>query len=284
VPSLKQVVRATIPRWLRNWLKAPGKSLHWGWQQARFYLGARQVVELRPGWKLTCHPLAYQGAYHAHVDDPEQAAELDSFLSRCTPGMVLFDLGAHFGLFSFAALHRGGEAAKAVAVDASPTAVRMVETQARLNGVAGRLTAIRACVCDEDGVREMVEVGVLANGYFTAPTGDHPSGEVAATPAVSLDGLARRVGLRPTHVKIDVEGYEGEVLRGGAGVLKQGAPLLFLELHNAIIRERGQDPADVLKTLEQAGYSLVGLDGQPLRREAVLAPPLIRLVAKPSLG
>lgn len=282
--SIKQVVRAAVPRWLRNWLKAPGKSLHWGWHQARFRLGARQVIELRPGWKLTCHPLAYRGAYHAQVDDPEQAAELDSFLALCSPGMILYDLGAHFGLFSLAALHYGGAGARAVAVDASPTAVRMVEAQARLNGVSDRLSVVRACVCDEDGVRDMVEVGVLANGYFTAPTSDHKSGEVTATPAVTLDRLMGRVSLRPTHVKIDVEGYEGDVLRSGAMVLKECAPLLFLELHNAIIRERGQDPADVLKTLVEAGYSLVALDGRPLAPEAALAPPLTRLVAKPVLG
>jgi hypothetical protein len=60
--------------------------------------------------------------------------------------------------------------------------------------------------------------------------------------------------------------------------------VLFLELHNAMIRERGQDPADVLKTLAEAGYLLVGLDGRPLTPEAALAPPLIRLVAKPILG
>ena len=90
-------------------------------------------------------------------------------MDHCTPGMVLFDLGAHFGLFSLAALHYGGANAQAVAIDASPVAERLIRIQAALNGVAERVTVIRACVCEHSGVRDMVAVGVLADGYFSAP-------------------------------------------------------------------------------------------------------------------
>jgi FkbM family methyltransferase len=278
--ALKRIARAVLPRSMRNWLRAPRKSLAWAWHWARFRLGTRQRVEIRPGWSLTCHPLAYGHAYHAQCDDPEQAAEFDSFVAACRPGMVLFDLGAHFGLFSLAALHYGGPTARAVAVDASPTAVDMVHMQARLNGVSERLEVIRACVCDRIGIEPMVAAGVLADGYFIAPEAGHTTGELTPTPATTLDQLVMRCGLEPTHIKIDVEGFEGEVLRGGQAVLgKRTGPMLFLELHVQILRQRGLDPAGVLGQLDELGYMPQDGNGAPLDRAAALARPVVRLVA-----
>jgi FkbM family methyltransferase len=278
--ALKPLARALLPRGVRNWLRSPRKSLAWGWHAARFHLGARRRVEVRPGWPLVCHPLAYRLAYRAQCDDPDQAAEFDGFITACRPGMVLFDLGAHFGLFSLAALHYGGPSARAVAVDASPTAAEMVRTQARLNGVEDRLDVVRACVCDQVGSRPMVAAGVLADGYFTAPQSDHTARELTATPATTLDHLAAYSGLTPTHVKIDVEGFEGEVLRGGRSVLTgRTAPMLFLELHVQILRQRGLDAVAVLDQLEELNYRPLDVSGTPLNRAAALLRPVVRLVA-----
>jgi FkbM family methyltransferase len=283
--AIKHLARAVVPRGVRNWLRSPRKSLTWAWGQTRYLLGGRQVVELRPGWRLVCHPLAYRHSYFAQNEDPAQAEEFDSFLGNCRPGMIFFDVGAHFGLFALAALHYGGRDARAVAVDASPTAAHMIAAQARLNGVEGRLQIVRACVCEEEGVRGMVAVGVTADGYFTSPDRDHTGREVTLTPATTLDALAERIGLRPTHVKIDVEGFEAAVLRGGRALLgSAGAPLLFLELHNELMRQRGEDPSAVLDLLGDLGYRTFAPAGAPAGRDALLARPLVRLVARPVDG
>jgi FkbM family methyltransferase len=285
MPAIKQFLRALLPRAVRNWVRAPRKSLSWGWGELRYLLGAREVVELRPGWPLVCHPLAYGRAYHEQREDPAQVAELDTFIAHCRPGMVLFDIGAHFGLFSLAALHYGGPDARAVAVDPSPVAARMTAIQARLNGVADRLQVIQACACDSLGTRPMVAVGVLAGGHFVAPSQGHTRRETTVTPATTLDELARQTGLRPTHLKIDVEGQEESVLRGSLALLAgEPAPVLFLELHAALIREGGGDPAAVLSLLEENGYAAEGSDGVRLSEEALLSRPLTRFVARRVAG
>ena len=82
---------------------------------------------MRPGWLITCHPAAYRCAYHLQINDPEQVLEFDNFIDNSFQGMVLFDVGAHFGLFSLAALHYGGPGSRAIAVDPSPIAVRFLK-------------------------------------------------------------------------------------------------------------------------------------------------------------
>jgi FkbM family methyltransferase len=278
--DVKPIARAVMPRPLRNWLRSPSRSIEWSWQHTRFLLGQREVVEIRPGLRLVCHPLAYRHSYRAQCEDPEQVAEFDCFIARCTPGMILFDVGAHFGLFALAALHYGGPTARAVAIDVSPTAVGMIVTQARLNGVSRRLQVVCGCVCDGTGTRDMVAVGPLADGYYTPPTPITPSTEMTSTMAVTLDGLVDETGLWPSHVKIDVEGAEAAVLQGGQRLLTgPRPPILFIELHNALIREQGGDPREVPARLHEAGYSAFGLDGAPVSAAELLATSLVRFAA-----
>jgi FkbM family methyltransferase len=237
-------------------------------------------VRMRPDWSMRCHPVAYRFAYRAQDNDPDQAAEFDAFISNCAPGMVLFDVGAHFGLFSLAALRYGGAEAKALAVDPSPTACRITKIQAGLNNVADRLRVVQASAGDSVGWRDMVAVGVLAGGYFVAPTEAHPARELTRTREVTLDHLAEEFKAMPTHVKIDVEGHEAAVIRGGRQVLSQPAsPMLFIELHNTMIRERGDDPRESLSLLEDLGYKTFAVDGAAIAEGDILKRDLIRVIA-----
>jgi len=261
-------------------MRSPTKSLRWGWGEACYLFGMKQTIEMRPGWIIACHPLAYSHSYYAQACDPDQIAEFDSFIRGCTPGMVLFDIGAHFGLFSLAALHYGGPSARIVAVDASPTAARMLQIQFQLNLCSDRAHVVHACACDIQGVRDMVSVGVLSDGYFIPPSRDHGKNEVTPTPATTLDEISQRFRLQPTHLKIDVEGYEGDVLKGATGVLSADAPpVVWLELHNQIIRQRGGTPDVVLKRLFEFGYAITGGDGTAIRTADLLARPIVRIVA-----
>jgi FkbM family methyltransferase len=282
--SVKKVLRACAPRGVRNWLRSPGASARWLWNEARYFGGAREVVEMRPGWSLQSHPSAYALAYRAQERDPEQVAEFDAFINACRPGMVLFDVGAHFGLFSLAALHYGGPDARAVAVDPSPTAARMLEIQGRFNGAGARLRVVRAAAGERAGWEPMVAAGVRGAGYFLPPQ-DHSGGELTPTPRVTLERLAEELRLVPTHVKIDVEGYEASVLRGARALLDgDDAPLVFIELHHELVRARGGDPAEALGLLRDCGYGDLAIAGARASDADILAKPLVRVTAAKNGG
>ena len=50
---------------------------------------------------------------------------------------------------------------------------------------------------------------------------------------IKLDDFVSARGLKPTHVKIDVEGAEPDVLQGGRETLRRHRPVLFLSTHGA---------------------------------------------------
>jgi FkbM family methyltransferase len=271
---LKVVIRDTIPRPLRNWLRSPSKSAQWFWDAGRFYLGYTETLHFPQDWALICHPQAYRVACHSQISDPEQRDEFQNFLLQCSPRMVLLDIGAHFGIFSLAAAHFGG---KAIAIDPSPIATRMIATQSCLNQLSDSIRVIQAAVTAEDGAVDMLSSGVFSDGYFKMTRG-RAKKELTRTQAITIDQLANLYG-PPTHIKIDVEGQEAAVVRGGRTVLGQHSPILFLELHNEMILSEGGDPNLALNELDQLGYQIFAFEGHALDRDFILQKPLLRVVA-----
>jgi FkbM family methyltransferase len=191
--------------------------------------------------------------------------------------MCLFDIGASYGAFSFVAAHFGGTA---VAVDPSPIATRLIKLQTRLNGYDKHIRIVEACVGDAVGEAEMLSSGVFSDGYMRMALGRSNS-ELTKTRAVTIDQLTDQFG-PPTHIKIDVEGYEGAVVRGAKRTLTRLAPLVFLELHNEMIRSEGGDPSRVLDDLAEMNYEELSINGVNADRDRILKMPICRLVARRS--
>ena len=258
-------------------------SARWLWDEARHFAGADGVLEMHPGWHVRCHPAVYRSLKRTQLSDPAQRVELAEFIAHCSPDLFLFDLGAHFGMFSLAATHFGGAMARAVAVEPSPMAGRMLTVQAELNGVADRLRVVHAAVGATRGWMPMLPVGVMADGYFVAADGRASERDYANVRVVTIDYLAEDLGVIPTHIKIDVEGAEAAVLGGAQRVLAaHPAPILFIELHNAILRKRGDDPRDVVAMLTDAGYARFHTVGRETTPENLTVEPLVRFVARKS--
>jgi FkbM family methyltransferase len=272
--SLRNAVRATIPRSTRNWLRSPAKTAMWVWDSLRFASGKSVTLEILPNVPLVCHPRASRIFKRDQVRDPEQSAEFRAFISCCSGSMLLYDIGAHFGIFSLAAAKLGG---KAVAVDASPIATRMIEIAARLNKCDDRIEIISAAASDRSGDLDMLSSGVFSDGYFktTRRTGS----ELTNVQATTIDDMVLRFG-PPTHIKIDVEGHERSVLRGATETLNRFSPVLFLELHNQMMATDGDDPRAVLRDLARFQYETFGLSGRAVTADEILAKAIARITAR----
>ncbi len=272
---LKQAVRRVIPRPVRNWLRSPSRSARWLWDSFQFSCGITRELLIAPDWRVVCHPHAYRVLFRDQVTDPEQSAEFRSFQRHCVKDMLLFDIGAHFGVFSLAAARAGG---RAVAIDPSPEAMRMIAIQTVLNHCSTSIQTMRAAITSETKTMGLLSSGVFSDGYFKVAINESES-ELTKTPGLTIDDLTRQFGA-PTHVKIDIEGHEAAALRGGARTFDRHSPLLFLELHNEMVISAGGDPNAALDDLARLGYDTFGLDGEALERRAILERPIVRVVAR----
>ena len=272
---MEKIIKSILPRRARNWLRSPSRSIEWLWDSLCFSVGNTKELALLPGWTLVCHPRVYKTFLRCQIGDTEQSAEFNNFVRYCDRSMCLFDIGAGYVVFSFVAAHFGGTA---IAVDPSPIATRLIGLQTQLNGYDKNVRIVEACVSETSGETEMLSSGVFSDGYFRMTQG-RSIRELTKTRAVTIDQLVDQFG-PPTHIKVDVEGHEAAVVRGAKRTLTRLAPVLFLELHNELVRSQGSDPSCVLNDLTEMRYEIFATDGEKIDRSAILRMPICRLVAR----
>ena len=222
------------------------------WHRVLFAFSGSKLVQVRKDWSTKCHPAAREH-FEVFRTDPVQASELDAFIRHCPQGIRLLDVGAHYGFFAVAALHYGGPEARAVCVEASPGAFKILNSTVELNRCQDRVVKLNVAMGAEDGMLPMLTTGPIAGDYFIVPTEERS--DTILVPQRTLSSVLLETGLVPTHMKFDIEGFEYEVIESGLDVLSKLHPVLFLELHGTALRARGRDPEKVIQMLRRAGYT-----------------------------
>lgn len=173
---------------------------------------------------------------------------------------VLWDIGANIGLFTiFAALRP--QVRRVVALEPSSLNFSSLMQNVHLNGVSHKVVGLHAGLGPATGVRTLNLQNADPGGAF------HSFGEFWKTPKQapgvewcplwSLDDLVRVDGVPfPTHLKIDVDGYELPLLAGAAATL---ADPRLKAIQIEVMERAGQEAAkeQVVATLEDAGFGLV---------------------------
>ena len=177
------------------------------------------------------------------------------------PGMTVYDVGANVGLYTLLASVLAGPAGKVHAFEPVPRNFEILEQHVRINRIQN-VFATRAAVASGSGLRSFAVAGDYAMGHL-AEQGDFQ------VRTLTLDGYFRDTGSpAPAVIKIDVEGAEAEVLRGGHQLLLNYQPTIFLATHGRAAHD------ECCGLLESAGYSLSSLDGQAVHlTDEIVARP-----------
>jgi FkbM family methyltransferase len=137
-------------------------------------------------------------------------------------GMRVVDVGANLGYYAlFFARHVGREG-EIICFEPEPSNVEELKRNIQEN----RLTNVRL-VQMAVGMRDgRVRFACGING--TVREGIDQGGEEIEVSMVRLDSV---ISCRVDLLKIDVEGYEGRVLKGGEAVIEKFRPALFVEVY-----------------------------------------------------
>ena len=155
-----------------------------------------------------------------------EAALLEDLRGRLPPGAVFLDIGANVG--NHALFAAGVCGARVVACEPAPALAEHCAATLALNGLSDRMELHRCGLGAAPG-RAALLPGPPGNAGMTrlAPA---PEGEVEVT---TLDALAERLEAPPAVIKVDVEGMESEVLRGGLRTFGRCRPALYVETATA---------------------------------------------------
>ncbi len=182
--------------------------------------------------------------------EPETIAWIDGF----RPGDVLFDVGANVGTYTIYAASRGH---RVIAIEPEAGNYALLNRNIALNGLDGEATAYCMGLGDREGLF-MLNLSTTQSANSQHQLGDavdfegkpfRPAFRQGAV-GTTLDALAEACGIRPDHVKIDVDGLEAGVLRGGKRLLGSGnVRSVLVELNDS-----RTDHRDAMSWMRSAGY------------------------------
>lgn len=146
-------------------------------------------------------------------------------------GDCVVDIGANIGYYALMEARLVGQRGKVYAIEPVPHNMKLLEDSVRLNNY---------------GNIEMFPLSIgQNNGTATFYLSDHPNWSSFYPPrkiigkidveVVNLDSFLKD-RRRPDIIRMDVEGYEYEILLGMSGILESGVPLrLLIEFHPDIM-------------------------------------------------
>jgi FkbM family methyltransferase len=178
------------------------------------------------------------------------------------PGDVVWDVGANIGIYTQLFCEIVGSNGAVVAFEPSPESCQQI--RARLPE-CGWLRVENVALGDEDRGGRLVLRGYSVEHHIES--NEHASGESIAVQICRGDSVSKRLGRVPNVVKVDVEGFEEEVLQGMQQML--GSPalrVLLVEVHFLKLETRGQPmaPIRIEKMLRSKGFGTIWVDSSHL--------------------
>jgi FkbM family methyltransferase len=175
--------------------------------------------------------------------EPEVSLLLDTLLPE---GGMLLDIGSNWGYFTlYAASNR--EKLTVHSFEPLPQSYRDLTSCVEQAGLSSMVTCHHLALSNADGEVFMQ----IPDGLHSGSAQVSAQGTAMGVRRSRLDGL---ISKSPDFIKIDVEGHEAEVLRGGVETLRSALPFLIFE--NKPPEVEPQKVLEPLFLLTEAGYKL----------------------------
>lgn len=175
-------------------------------------------------------------------EEPELLAWIDGFKD----GESLWDVGAATGLFAVYAARRG---IKVTAFEPKATSFGVLVEHLALNGVGDQVFPVCVAFSDKTGTTHLqlhqMAAGSGGNSIDGQPNqfGEHAYVFNQGSLGYRMDDFAAAFGFAaPDHIKIDVDGVEGLILRG--------APRLLAQVKSVLIEVEGENAKEAAERID----------------------------------
>ena len=149
----------------------------------------------------------------------------------CRMNGVFLDVGANNGLYTMIATSMKSDV-KAVAFEPVPAIIALLRRNIALNQLEDRVRVVEVALSDANGEATiylpdpghgLVETSASLLSNFSANSAAAMVVKTARLDDINLDG-------RTAVIKVDIEGFELEFLRGAQETIKRDRPVIFAEM------------------------------------------------------
>jgi len=213
-----------------------------------------------PGFYLT-HDLSDHILRHIYFGGDYEPEVSLLIRKLAQPGQVWWDIGANVGWFTYMLCQRVGPTGRVLAFEPNPRVSAWLMESKDLNSFSG-VTICSVALSDREGESVLYvpsDVNGVTGGNGRPALLKHEDIEVAGfiTVPIKTDTIDHLIGLgepAPFGIKIDVEGWESAVFKGGSEMFKRTPPAIIISEVNHFPRCLSS-PAALISQLQSLGYS-----------------------------
>lgn len=225
------------------------------------YLGDhRALTYLRSGLKIFVDTRSVDIGTHLMLGGHWEADYMTAFLGLLKPGDKVLDVGANHGVYALLAAQKVGPTGHVFAFEASRNFCELMRASVSVNGFDPRVTVINSAVADREFDTELLaDLHWSGGGHLASERGEAPASTGGAVHekvhCISLDDYFADPADRIDAVKMDVEGAEGLVLKGMAGLIDRSPNLkIMMEFSPAMLSRFACDATFVREFFESRGF------------------------------
>jgi FkbM family methyltransferase len=197
------------------------------------------------------------------------------------PSSLVVDVGANIGAHTLTLAKLVGPKGRVMAFEPTDFAYHKLRRNLALNPkIAARVETHHCFLTNHDGAG--VPYAIYSSWPLTTEQGLHPKHlgremQTGAVQARSLDSVLSERADRPVQlVKLDVDGFECDVLGGAISMLRESRPVFVMELAPYSLQERGSSLDEMLSYFIPNGYAFYTL--RTRRRLPSTAKDLQRMI------
>lgn len=171
---------------------------------------------------------------------------------------IIFDIGANMGIIANWFAHRSKQV---YAFEPHPDNISTIKSQKKLRNI-NNLTLYDIALGEKESKMQL-----HVKGFH----GHHSLGDVDNSPTIGkievnvrkLDDVFGELNIAKIHfMKIDVEGFEADVLNGASNLLNdKKVNYILFELQDTILNSIQRTSSEVFQILFSAGYQIIDLNG-----------------------
>jgi len=247
------------------------------------YVGdSRVLLKTANGFKLYVDSRDISIAPHLILDGVWEEWTEAVLRQLLRPGMTVVEAGANVGYFTLVMARCVGATGRVVSFECDPGLAGLARDNVEINGLHRVARIDERALGERPGRVTFYSTdrhrggGSLVAGLEQMPHNATDQRSAIEVEMTTLDAWVKATGAQPDLLKLDAEGAEPAILRGGAALLDSDRPLtVVMEFFPRFVREAGDDPASLLKFLESKRFALAVIDERRRRVVSTTAAALL---------
>lgn len=222
----------------------------------KIYYSWLDVITLKKGVKrkINNHTVRFPSRWSRYYQANYEEENYRFLEKNIKPGMQVLDIGAHIGLFSTITSQLTGAEGRVICFEPTPGTFKVLAETLRLNKCAN-VTHVQAAVGAQTGLATFYVSDVEAcNSNSLVNNKDTEKLTPYDVSIVTIDSIVEKHQIRPSLIKIDAEGAELDVLKGGAKTFADYKPIIILGLHPEYIEKKGDSLESIWNILMEHQY------------------------------